>query len=215
MRNKLNSRKFGLWALSLALFVFGCALWSTQAQAEQPKEYCQSNSGTWDQRDPLFDNVKRVVIFVDTPSYLDNVEGQEKLPEPFKKDQLRELLKQLYTKRYTRDGRGDTQTVGCYNRLDQRVLVMSDADIKAGKHIKLSKEDGTLTVYLQIFLTSKGFKNNAVTEDIVTMSLVHYRPEPDISIFRHGVKTFSAFPLTIPEEKLAEMLRIAFKGQIR
>lgn len=182
---------------------------------DKPKEYCQSNTGTWDQRDPLFDNVKKVVIVVDVPPYLDKIEEQEKLPKPFQKTQLKEMLKQLYTKRYARDGRGDTQTVGCYNRLGQRVLVMSDADIKAGKHFKLSKEDGTLTVYLQIFLTPKGGKHPPLSEDIVTMSLVHYRPEPEISIFRHGVKTFSAFPLTIPEEKLAEMLQTAFKAQIR
>lgn len=210
----LQARTIRLWTLSAAALGFLCVvpLSGSLAGEDKPKEYCQSNSGTsWDQRDPVFDNVKRVVIVVEVRPNLEP-EFAAKIPKPLHKENLEELLVQLYTKRYARDGRGDTQTLRCYNRNSQPVMVMSEKDIKNGRHIELAKDHGTLTVFLKLFyLTSSG--GVGLATDLVSFSLINFRSQDDIPIFKQVGIPFS-LPLNATEEQLQKNIKGFIDGRI-
>jgi len=209
--NLFMNFKFMAWGF--VFFALGFGLLALEARAEKRKEYCQSNSGTsWDQRDPVFDNVKRVLIVVEVSPNLEP-EFAEKIPKPLHKENLENILVQLYTKRYARDGRGDTQTLRCYNRNSQPVMVMSEKDIKNGRHIELAKDHGTLTVFLKLFYQTSNVGVDFGT-DLVSFSLVNSRSQDDISIFKQIEIPYS-LPLSATDEQLSEKIKRYIDNQIR
>lgn len=187
------------------------------AQNNPPKEeYCQSVSMTPGDNwvNPVFNNVKQVVIVVDVhPSSLEEEKGSN-LPDALKKENLRKVLKELYTKRYASDGRKDSPTPRCYDRHDQDVIVMSDKDIKDGEHFKLAKDPGTLTVYFQVTFFDKGTFGLNIKDDTVALNVIHARSNLEIPIFNQATYPFP-LSLDAPNEKLAAQIFNYMENRIK
>jgi hypothetical protein len=75
------------------------------------------------EKNPVFDNVERVIIAVD--NYSNNEKSQAMLPDILKHEALETLLKEKYEKRYEELGEGTEPSdyKRCYNRHGQSVTV--------------------------------------------------------------------------------------------
>ncbi len=163
----------------LAVFFF----FVLPAQAEEmPSEkkdkiFCQSESIP--SKNPLFENVKQVIItarLVPTSSY-ETLEFQQSLPEAIREENILQMLKTIYERRFTTEGGRVQQTFtrGCYGRKDQPVTIYHHSNRQEKKQFfQLSKEEGVLGVYFMGRVMVADARNK-LGESTFTFSVVYIR----------------------------------------
>jgi hypothetical protein len=158
---------------------------SAHAQDSSFGKRYQKNESDWNDKgepigcqrelplDPVFDNVKRVLILVDvSPNYDAGDKEQASFPEPLRKANLESLLKEIYSHRYRKiDG---MSIPNCYNAEGQEVIVMNFHDVKQREKINaLIKRSGTLVAYFS-FNTSH---TKGVRTSHSAIALTHWRTD--------------------------------------
>jgi len=152
-------------------------------------------------KSPIFDNVGRVVIFIDGPTYLFTPETQESLPDPLRLENLKATLKDIYTARYEKYKKNnDANYKGCYNRNNQEVEVATGRKFEdREKYREIAKNPDVLFVLVKIGVTSVSRFGAKPVEPSIAMSVLHYRADLNIPIIDQ-VHLPKVFPLQIADE---------------
>lgn len=167
--------------IAIAVLFLGNFVSSVYADELPPKKkdkiFCHSQSLT--STSPLFENVKQVIItahLVPASSYK-TLEFQQSLPEAIREENILQMLKVIYERRFTTEGGRVQQsfTPGCYGRKDQSVTIYHLRNRQEEKQFfQLSKEEGVLGVF---FMGVVGIADsrNKLGESIFTFSIVYIR----------------------------------------
>ena len=205
------------------LIIFSIPL--TKAHAENfngADPYCRSEFGGVpsyvpgsqvkgiDGRDPIFDNVDRVFIVLKVKPNLSN-NFEKRIPDLLRAESIAMAAKAAYTKRYQRDGKMDSSDRNCYNRNNQQVIILSDA--QKNEYAALLKKRNTLIAYVELLYSDKDNPLMGRKSDSITLAVVNYRSDLSDHIFR-GIDVMASLSFDASNEILEKNLESFFKNSI-
>lgn len=144
-----------------------------QTRLQEEKAACCCESGEKIRRNPVFENLERVVIHVTIENATSGAMGGA-VPKLLQRENIEQTLKEVYSRRFSTEGVPALDKVGCYGRADQPVTVISYEGAKSRTAFEvLADEPGTLAVQFQgvILETDEAFglKSSILVFDVLNM----------------------------------------------
>jgi hypothetical protein len=173
------------------LLIFGCllisAIWSEHAWAQVGGD--RDDYQNW--KNPFFDGVKQVYLYVHYVSDLPR-EEQKALPPSLHRENIEGVLMQLYRQRFSSEQcRPLLQGKNPYGCDNQPIILLTDSDYRTTKSNQDRERPGSLSILLQVMVERSVKGGVELNPRLVAIYLAQTRPELPFD-------AHSSFPVAIP-----------------
>lgn len=165
-------------------------------------------------KNPVFDNVDRVIIAVD--NYSNNEKTQALLPDILKHQSLEKVLKEKYERRYKElpEDTEPSNRKNCYNRNGQSVTVYPYKTPKQKeKFHKKAEKVGTLAVIMKFRTTQIRDEFQRTTDTIASFSVNNLRSDVTQDYLKLGLPLVMS--ISTPKERLERHINTNIGATIR